>query len=107
MAIQASISCGACSLSLQGCVGIAAASALPGAAPIPITRPPAAETAVRMKSRRFTLSGVPVPRTAPPSGLHAGGAMDRATQALIRTATADVGDIRIDVGIRGLRIPLQ
>src|ERR1700730_6526941 len=107
MAIQASISCGAYSLSFQGWVEMAAASALPGAAPMPIIKPPATETAVRMKSRRFTVEATPVPRIATSSGLHqVGGAMNGATQTFIRTATANIGNIRVDVGIRGLGILL-
>src|SRR5277367_964712 len=107
MEIQASIACGAWSLSLQGCVGMAAASALRGAAPMPIIKPPASETAVRMKSRRFTVEAIPVPRIAISSGLHyVRGAMNGATQRFIGTATADIGDIRVDVGIRGLGILL-
>src|SRR5277367_5328786 len=108
MEIQASISCGAWSLSLQGCVEMAAASALRGAAPMPIIKPPARETAVRMKSRRFTVESTPVPRIATSSGLHhARGAMNGATQRFIRTATTNIGDIRVDVGIRGIGILLQ
>src|SRR5579863_2524277 len=107
MAIQASISCGAYSLSVQGCAEMAAASALPRAVPMPIIKPPAAERAVRMNSRRFTVETTPVPRIATSSGLHhVRGAMNGATQTFIRTATANIGDIRVDVGIRGLGILL-
>src|SRR5271155_2717679 len=108
MEIQASISCGACSLSLQGCVEMAAASALREAAPMPIIKPPARETAVRMKSRRFTVEATPVPRIATSSGLHhVRGAMNGAAQTFIRAATANIGDIRVDVGIRRLGKVLQ
>src|ERR1700676_1452711 len=107
MAIQASISCGAWSLSVQGCVEIAAPSARRCAAPIPIIRPPARETAVRMKARRFTVEAIPVPRIANSSSLHhVRGAMYGATQRFIRTATADIGNIRVYLGMRGLGILL-
>src|ERR1700733_2600292 len=107
MAIQASISCGTWSLSVQGCVEMAAASAFPEAAPMPIIKPPATETAVRMKSRRFTVEVIPVPRIAISSDLHhVRGAMNGATQTFIRTATANIGNVRVDVGIRGLGILL-
>src|ERR1700733_11548107 len=107
MAIQASISCGAYSLSFQGCAEMAAASALPRTVPMPIINPPATETPVRMKSRRFTVAAIPVPRIATSSALHhVRGAMNGATQTFIGTATADIGDIRVDVGIRGIGILL-
>src|ERR1700692_886481 len=108
MAIQASISCGAYSLSFQGWVEMAAASALPGAAPMPIIKPPATETAVRMKSRRVRVETTPIPRITTSSGLrHICGAMNGATQSFIRAATANIGNIRVDVGIRGLGILLK
>ncbi|MFY9759810.1 MAG: hypothetical protein WAK32_05385 [Xanthobacteraceae bacterium] len=50
MAIQASISLAAVALSsFQGYAGTVAARARPGAAPMPIMKPPAAVAAVRMK----------------------------------------------------------
>ncbi len=86
---------------------MAAASALPGAAPMPMISPPATEAAVTIKSRRLTAEGSPIPRIATSSGLHHfRSAMNGATQRFIRSATTDIRNIRVDVGIRGRGILL-
>src|ERR1700752_1342338 len=108
MAIQASISCRAWSLSFQGWFEMVAARASSGAAPMPTSKPPAADAAVRMKWRRLRVETVPVPCMATTSGLHQGrGAMNGAAQRRIRTAAADIGDTRVDVGVGRLGEGLQ
>src|SRR4029077_9017273 len=78
-----------------------AARALLGAAPMPNIKPPAAEAAVKIKSRRLTVAATRVPSIATSSGLHhVSGAMNGAAQTFIRAATANIGNIRVDVGIR-------
>ena len=70
--------------------------------------PPAADTAVRIKWRRLTVEATRVPCIATSLGLHhIRGAMNGAAQTFIRTATANIGNIRVDVGIRRLGIVLQ
>src|SRR4029077_9650289 len=77
-----------------------AARASSGAKAMPTTKPPAAEAAVRMKCRRLKLEAVPVPRIATTSGLHhVGGAMNGAAQRRVRAAAADIGNVRVDVGV--------
>src|ERR1700747_243485 len=77
-----------------------AARASCGAAPRPISKPPAADAAVRMKWRRLKAETVPVPCMATTSGLHQGrGAMNGAAQRRIRTAAADIGNTRVDIGV--------
>src|SRR5579862_5929967 len=108
MAIQASISWGAWSLSVQGCFEMVAARALSGAAAIPTIKPPAADMAVRMKCRRLKVASLPVPCIATTSGLrHVRGAMNGAAQRLIGTAAADIGDARVYVGVGRLGKGLQ
>src|SRR5258707_6181627 len=101
MAIQASSSCGGYSLSVQGCVAMVAALALPGAAPIPTSKTPAADAAVKIKSRRLTVGARRVVFIATSSGLlRVCGAMNGAAQGLVCAAAANVGDIRVDFGVR-------
>src|SRR5437879_8615086 len=108
MAIQASSSCSARSLSFQGCFEMVAARALSGAAPMPTSMPPAADAAVRMKWRRLKVAAVAVPCIATTSGLHqVRGAMNGAAQRLIRAAAADIGNTRVDVGVGRLGKGLQ
>src|SRR4029077_2767010 len=108
MAIQASISCRALSLSFQGWFEMVAARASCGAAPMPISKPPAADAAVRMNWRRLKVETVPVPCIATTSGLHQHrGAMNGAAQTFIRTAAADIGNTRVDVGVSRLGEGLQ
>src|ERR1700746_2899752 len=85
-----------------------AARAVSGAAAMPTTKPPAADAAVRMKWRRLKVETVPVPCIATTSGLHQNrGAMDGAAQTFIRTAAADIGNTRVDVGVGRLGEGLQ
>src|SRR5690348_5069069 len=108
MAIQASISCRAWSLSLQGWFEMVAARASSGAAPMPTSKPPAADAAVRMKWRRLRVETAPVPCIATTSGLHqVRGAMNGAAQTFIGTAAADIGNTRVDVGVSRLGEGLQ
>src|ERR1700744_2531546 len=93
IAIQASISFGACSLSVHGSPATVAASATEGRALMPIIRPPAALVAVRMKWRREScLFMMPTSRFQ-----HVGGAGDRAEQPLVSPAAVDVGDVGVDL----------
>src|SRR4029077_7044327 len=85
-----------------------AARALLGAAPMPNTKPPAADAAAKIKSRRLTVEATRVPSIATSSGLHdVSGAMNGAAQTFIRAATANIGNVRVDIGIRRLGIVLQ
>src|SRR5579862_244758 len=107
MTIQASSSCGAWSASVQGCFEMVAARARSGEAAMPTIKPPAAEAAVRMKWRRLKVAAAP-PYIARTSGLHrACGAMNGAAQTFIGSAAADIGDVRVDVGVGGLGEGLQ
>src|SRR5882762_979574 len=85
-----------------------AARASFGAAPMPTSKPPAADAAVRMKWRRLKGVAVAVPCIATTSGLHqVGGAMNGAAQTFVRTAAADIGNVRVDVGVRRFGKGLQ
>src|SRR5882757_5788057 len=108
MAIQASSSCGAWSLSFPGCFVMVAAPAPSGPATMPTSKPPAADAVVRMKRCRLKVEAVPVPCIATTSGLHhVRGAMNGAAQGFIRTAAADIGNARVNVGVGRLRRGLQ
>src|ERR1700739_3561084 len=79
-----------------------------GAAPMPTSKPPAADAAVRMKWRRLKVAAVAVACIATTSGLHqVGGAMNGAAQSRIRTAAADIGNAGVDVAIGRLGNVLQ
>src|ERR1700675_4852225 len=87
---------------------MAAAAPLLGTTPMPTNKPPAADATVRIKWRRLTVEATPIPCIATSSGLHhIRGAMNGAAQTFIRTATANIGNIRVNVGIRRLGIVLQ
>src|ERR1700722_924083 len=87
---------------------MAAARALLGAAPMPTSKPPAAEATAKIKSRRLRVEAALVRSIATSSGLYdVRGAMNGASQTFIRAATADIGNIGVDVGIRRLGIVLQ
>src|ERR1700741_2408963 len=108
MAIQASSSCGGYSLSVQGWVAMVAARAPPGAAPMPSSRPPAADVAVKIKPRRLMAGARRDPPIPTSSRLrHARGAVDSAAQCRIGPAAVDVGDVRVDVSVSGLGESLQ
>src|SRR5471030_3203157 len=110
MAIQASSSWGAESLSFHGLFETVAARAPPGAAdmPMPISSPPAADPAVKIIWRRLRPGAAWGPRIAGSSGLHrVRGAMNGAAQGRIGPAAADVGHVRVDVGVRRLGEGLQ
>src|SRR6266436_5058585 len=85
-----------------------AARASFGAAPMPTSKPPAADAAVRMKWRRLKVAALAVPCIATTSGLHqVGGAMNGAAQTFVRTAAADIGNTRVDVGVGRIGKGLQ
>src|SRR6185437_7744005 len=106
MAIQASISFGAEALSsFHGCAVTAAAWAARGRPPMPIMNPPAA---VAMKWRRLNFGAMRVPCMVPSSGFqHVGGAMNGATQALVSSAAAYVGEVGVDFRIGRIGEVLQ
>src|SRR5580658_5951112 len=75
---------------------------------MPTTKPPAADKVVKMKWRRLKVAAVAVPCIATTSGLHhVRGAMNGTAQRFIRTAAADIGNTRVDVGVGRLGKGLQ
>src|ERR1700743_3396609 len=87
---------------------MAAARALPGAAPMQTSRPPAADRAVKMTWRRLRLAMAWRLFIVASSGLRrARGPMDGATESGIGSAPADIGNIRVDIGVRWLGEGLQ
>src|SRR4051794_38475195 len=65
--------------------------------PTPSAKPPAAVTAVVMNERRERLIVMAVPSR---SRAHQGcGAVHRAAKPLVGAATADIGEIQVDVGV--------
>src|SRR5271169_620442 len=86
------------------------AAALPmlGTTTMPTNKPPARDAAVRIKWRRLTVEATPIPCIATSSGLHrVRGAMNGAAQTFISAATANIGNIRVDIGICRLGKVLQ
>src|SRR5271169_2938889 len=102
--IQALISPECAASSPQGRTPSVAASARPGAA-MPSAKPPVAVSEVTMNWRRErpwepVVGLVAVMVISPISKLHrCGGAMHRATEPLVGTAAAYVGEVRVDVGV--------
>src|ERR1700740_134926 len=72
---------------------------------MPTARPPAAVAPATMKLRRVSCCLVMI---ASPLRLHrVGGAMYRAAQARISAATANIGDIGVDIRVRRIGEVLQ
>src|ERR1700743_3032090 len=79
-----------------------------GAAPMPIAKPPAGVAAVKMKWRRVSVGVFLMSFIASPLRLHhLGGAMDRAAEAFVGAATANVGDAGVDLGVGGVGVVLE
>ncbi len=104
MARKALISFGALSVP-QACGPMLAASARPGNATL-MARPPAAALEATTNWRRLMMLTI-VHDRSPHVFIMRRGAMDRAPDADISAAAADIGEIGVDVGVARLRMLLE